>query len=208
MGTSIQEPADWSGRRASADRGADALPRTPLEPVRTMAKPVHPLIAAAAIVVGALAYANWPADPLPAEATADAVRVEKAARRLTLLRDGQPVKTYRVSLGRQPVGHKEREGDRRTPEGSYTLDYRNPRSGYHRALRVSYPDAGDVARARELGVDPGGDIMIHGIRNRFGWIGRLHRLADWTQGCIAVTNAEVREIWRAVPDGTPIEILP
>lgn len=162
----------------------------------------------AVVLLSAAAYAHWPTRGLPADARADAVLVEKSARRLTLLREGQPLKVYRVSLGREPIGAKVREGDRRTPEGAYTIDYRNPASGYHRALHVSYPDADDVARARELGVPPGGDIMIHGLRNRFGWLGRIHRAADWTQGCIAVTNPEIREIWGAVPDGTPIEIRP
>jgi murein L,D-transpeptidase YafK len=173
-----------------------------------MRKRTYLLLTPAVLLLTAAAYAHWPSPALPADAVADAVLVEKSARRLTLLRDGQPLKTYRISLGRQPVGPKEREGDRRTPEGRYTIDRRNPASGYHRALHVSYPDAGDVVRARALGVAPGGDIMIHGIRNRLGWLGRIHRLADWTEGCIAVTNPEIREIWRAVPDGTPIEIRP
>lgn len=88
------------------------------------------------------------------------------------------------------------------------LDYRNARSSFHRSLHVSYPDSADVARARAAGVDPGGMIMVHGIRNGLGWLGRLHRALDWTDGCIAVTNREIEEIWRAVPDGTPIEIRP
>jgi murein L,D-transpeptidase YafK len=175
---------------------------------RTMPRRAFLLLLLGAIGLATIVYANWPAAGLPEDTTADAVLVEKSARRLTLLRDQQPLKTYRISLGRQPIGPKVQEGDRRTPEGAYILDDRNPASGYHRALHVSYPDADDVSRARELGVSPGGDIMIHGIRNRFGWLGRLHRLADWTQGCIAVTNPEIREIWRAVPDGTPITILP
>ena len=173
-----------------------------------MPRRAYLLLLLGALVLATFAYANWPAAELPQNTTADAVLVEKSARRLTLLRDGQPLKTYRVSLGRQPRGPKVQEGDHRTPEGAYMIDYRNAASGYHRALHVSYPDADDVARAQMLGVSPGGDIMIHGIRNRFGWLGRLHRLADWTQGCIAVTNPEIREIWRAVPDGTRIEIRP
>jgi murein L,D-transpeptidase YafK len=173
-----------------------------------MRKRTYLLLTPAVLLLAAAVYAHWPSPALPADTVADAVLVEKSARRLTLLRDGQPLKVYRVSLGRQPVGPKQREGDRRTPEGRYIIDRRNPASGYHRALHVSYPDADDVARARALGVPPGGDIMVHGIRNRLGWLGRLHRLADWTQGCIAVTNPEIRELWRAVPDGTPIEIRP
>lgn len=95
-----------------------------------------------------------------------------------------------------------------TPEGNYVLDWRNPRSKFHRSIHVSYPSASDIAKAREEGVHPGGDIMIHGLQNGLGWIGRFHRLMDWTDGCIAVTDAKMDEIWRAIPDGTPIEIRP
>ncbi|HEU4881062.1 MAG TPA: L,D-transpeptidase family protein [Longimicrobium sp.] len=164
---------------------------------------------AAAALGGTLAWANQPdAPPLPPDARADQVRVDKSERTLVLLREGRAIKTYRVSLGGAPLGHKRREGDERTPEGTYLLDYRNPRSSAHRSLHVSYPDSADAARAHAAGEDPGGLIMVHGITNGLGWIGRLHRLADWTDGCIAVTNREMDEIWRAVPDGTPIEIRP
>ena len=139
---------------------------------------------------------------------ATSIVIEKAARRLTLLRDGQPFRTYEVSLGTNPVGHKEREGDRRTPEGNYTIDFKNARSRFHLALRISYPNAKDVKRAEALGVKPGGDIMIHGIRNGFGWLGGLHRALDWTDGCAAVTDAEIQDIWALVDVGTPVEIKP
>jgi len=118
------------------------------------------------------------------------------------------LKTYVVSLGRHPVGPKEREGDKRTPEGLYTIESHNPRSSFHRALKVSYPSAADRLAAEKRGVAPGGDIMIHGLRNGLGLIGRLQRGLDWTAGCIAVTNPEIEEICRVVPDGTPIEIRP
>jgi murein L,D-transpeptidase YafK len=161
------------------------------------------------LVVPLLAWANRPdAPPLAPDARADVVRVDKGARTLTLLRDGLPLKTYAVSLGGAPAGHKRQEGDERTPEGRYVLDYRNPASSAHLSLHVSYPDSADQARARAAGVPPGGMIMVHGLRNGLGWMGRLHRLVDWTDGCIAVTNGEMDEIWRAVPNGTPIEILP
>lgn len=156
---------------------------------------------------GTLAWANRPdAPPLPPGARADRVRVDKSDRTLVLLRDGRPLRTYHVSLGGEPAGHKRAEGDERTPEGTYLLDYRNPRSSFYRSLHVSYPDSADAARARAAGQDPGGMIMVHGIPNGLGWIGRLHRVADWTDGCIAVANWEIDEIWRAVPDGTPIDI--
>jgi murein L,D-transpeptidase YafK len=138
----------------------------------------------------------------------DAVLVEKAARRLTLMSGGGAVRTYSVALGREPVGPKVQEGDNRTPEGAYVIDRRNPSSAFHRALHVSYPNPSDAQRAAELGVSPGADIMIHGIRNGLGWLGPAHRLLDWTRGCIAVTDSEIEEIARLVPDGTPVEIRP
>src|SRR3954452_17409326 len=137
---------------------------------------------------------------------ADQILVEKAQRRLTLLWHGAAVKSYRVALGRAPVGRKQCEGDDRTPEGTYRIDSRNAWSAYHRSLHVSYPNAADVAAARRRGCAPGGAIMIHGIRNGFGGIGSLHTRRDWTKGCIAVTDAEIEEIWKAVPNGAPVEI--
>ncbi len=164
------------------------------------------------VVVVALvlaAYAHYPPRPgLPADARADRVVVEKANRSLTLMLQGRLLKTYRVRLGRNAVGAKARQGDGRTPEGRYTIDSRNPHSRFHLALHVSYPDAGDRKRVTAAGVSPGGDIMIHGLPNGLGWLGRLHLVMDWTDGCIAVTNPEMDEIWRAVPDGAPIEIKP
>jgi len=139
---------------------------------------------------------------------ADKVLVEKALRQLTLFKDGKPIKTYKIALGPNPVGPKVQEGDGRTPEGLYTIEGRNPNSSFHLALRISYPNAADRTLAKSLGVPPGGDIMIHGIKNGFGWIGSVHRLSDWTQGCIAVTNSEIEEIWKMVPNGTVVEIVP
>lgn len=158
--------------------------------------------------LGVVIGAHFNLRPLPPDVTADRVLVKKAERRLTLLRNGTPLKTYRVALGRAPVGPKEQEGDRRTPEGIYLIDFHKEDSDYHRALHVSYPEQRDIDRAAAAGVPPGCDIMIHGIRNGKGWIGAFHRMTDWTAGCIAVTDFEIEEIWRAVPDGTPIEIKP
>jgi len=143
---------------------------------------------------------------LSSEANADRVVVEKGARRLTLMAGRQRLKTYRVALGGAPVGSKEQEGDQRTPEGSYLIDHHKPDSAFHLALHISYPNPADLARANERGVAPGGDIMIHGLPNGRGWIGKWHRLHDWTSGCIALTDPQIEEIFRAVPDGTPIEI--
>jgi murein L,D-transpeptidase YafK len=139
---------------------------------------------------------------------ADRVVVEKGRRQLHLMAAGRIVRTYRIALGSTPVGAKVQEGDGRTPEGHYVIDGRNGRSDYHRALHISYPSSADRERARRTNVRPGGDIMIHGIRNGLGWIGGLHGWLDWTQGCIAVTNREIEEVWAAVPDGTPIELRP
>ncbi len=139
---------------------------------------------------------------------ADYIIVEKSKRRLTLLHQGQVLKYYRISLGRDPVGPKIREGDDRTPEGLYHIDYRLRDSAYHLALHISYPGPADLERARRLGVDPGGDIMIHGIGGAMQKVGDLHPLFDWTNGCIAVTDREIEEIWRLTPVGTPIRILP
>jgi len=166
-------------------------------------------LAFVAALAGVVAWANLPdSPPLPASAVTDRVVVDKGARTLTLLRRGAVLKTYRVSLGGHPAGHKREEGDERTPEGVYRIDSRNARSSAHLALHVSYPSPADAARARARGVRPGGLIMVHGILNGLGWLGRLHRLMDWTDGCVAVTNREMDEIWRAVPVGTPIEIRP
>jgi murein L,D-transpeptidase YafK len=142
------------------------------------------------------------------EAQADRIVVNKAKRELVLLRAGKVLKSYRVSLGGHPVGPKTRQGDHKTPEGLYTIAGRNRQSAYHRSLRISYPNEKDRERARRAGVSPGGDIMIHGLPNGQGYIGKGHLLADWTNGCIAVTDEEIEEIWRLVPDGTPVQILP
>jgi murein L,D-transpeptidase YafK len=144
----------------------------------------------------------------PRPPKADKILVEKGARRLTLFSGGRKLKEYHIALGFSPIGTKEREGDGRTPEGIYTIDFHKPDSAFHRALHVSYPSAGDNARAAESGVSPGGDIMIHGLPNGLGTLGAAHRLRDWTAGCIAVTDPEINEIYSSVNDGTPIEILP
>ena len=146
--------------------------------------------------------------PLHKDMAADRVLIEKAARRLTLYRDGKILKTFRIALGRNPVGKKTTEGDRRTPEGRYSIDRRKPNSRYHRSLHISYPNAAQIEAAKAVGIDPGGMIMIHGQPNGFGWWGWLLQLVDWTDGCIGVTDSDMDEIWTRVPDGTPIEIEP
>ena len=148
---------------------------------------------------------QWLAEHPP---KAESVLVEKAARRLSLIRDGTVYRSWRISLGANPVGHKQREGDHRTPEGRYLLDWRNPDSCCYRSLHVSYPDANDRQAAQRRGDDPGGLIMIHGQVNGWGWLGWLNQYRDHTHGCIAVRNGPMEVIWRAVDDGTPIEIRP
>ncbi|MBF0506255.1 MAG: L,D-transpeptidase family protein [Nitrospirae bacterium] len=138
---------------------------------------------------------------------ADRVVVIKSKHVLMLFQNGYVVKTYQVCLGRNPVGHKMREGDNRTPEGTYILDFRNPKSTFHLSLHISYPDREDSLRARQSGFSPGGGIMIHGFPDGFT-MDDLGKQRDWTKGCIAVSNADIEEIWQLVPDGTPIEILP
>jgi len=144
----------------------------------------------------------------PRPPKADKILVEKGARRLTLFSSGRKLKEYHVALGFSPIGPKEREGDGRTPEGIYSIDFHKPDSAFHRALHVSYPSAQDNARAAEAGISPGGDIMIHGLPNGLGALGAAYRLHDWTAGCIAVTDPEIDEIYSSVNDGAPIEILP
>lgn len=139
---------------------------------------------------------------------ADKVIVIKSKRIMMLLRDGEILKTYRVSLGKNPEGHKVKAGDNKTPEGRYILISRNPNSKFHLAVRISYPNETDLDNAGKLGVSPGGGIMIHGLPDELADIGEYHRYLDWTDGCIAVTNPEMEEIWQMVDTGTPIEIKP
>lgn len=142
------------------------------------------------------------------ESAADKILIEKTQRRLSLLAKGEVLKTYKIALGGNPIGPKERQGDNKTPEGTYVIDSRNSDSRYHLSLRISYPNESDKRRASELGVSPGGDIMIHGLKNGFSWVGDRHAEVDWTQGCIAVTDEEIKEIAKLAPNGTVVEIRP
>lgn len=174
----------------------------------TLAVPAIGVIAA--IVIPYLAKYRESHPPFVAvnAVKADKVLIEKRARTLTLSSNGEVIKSYKVALGRNPEGAKEKEGDNKTPEGVYTIDTRNTKSSYHLALHISYPNAQDIQRAKQEGVSPGGSIMIHGIRNGLGWIGKFHRRLDWTKGCVAVTNDEIDEIGKLVTNGTPVEIRP
>jgi len=142
------------------------------------------------------------------DAPADKIVIEKKERRLTLISKGQILRQYKIALGGNPNGPKEKQGDNKTPEGTYIIDSKNKGSRYHLSLHISYPNEKDIKRAKELGVSPGGDIMIHGIKNGFSWVGDYHSEFDWTEGCIAVTDEEIEEIDKLVPNGTIVEIRP
>jgi murein L,D-transpeptidase YafK len=174
---------------------------------------VRKLVLTAAIiatlaVAGTAAWAYWPQDPLPQEARADLVVVRKGLRTLSLYKGDELLRKYRVALGSEPEDHKEQQGDGRTPEGRYVLDYRKPDSAVYKSIHISYPSVEDRITASERGLDPGGMIMVHGVRRGYARLGRLPSLFDWTAGCIAVSNNEMDDIWRVVPDGTQIIIEP
>ena len=160
----------------------------------------------AMLLIGMLAGENLALGP--GTQKADQVVVAKSERTLTLLAQGKLIRTYKVALGGTPVGAKVQQGDHKTPEGRYILDRRNAKSRFYKSIHVSYPNEQDKQQAAKNGVSPGGDIMIHGLPNGFGWLGATHRANDWTDGCIAVTDREMDEIWELVADGTLIEIRP
>ncbi|MDH7975034.1 L,D-transpeptidase family protein [Sphingomonas sp. AR_OL41] len=168
--------------------------------------------AALAALLALAIFCGWRyLTPVAAPAAAqpiDLIVVEKAAHRMVLFHHGKAAQVYAVALGRGGAGPKERAGDDNVPEGRYRIIGRNSRSAFHRSLRIGYPTARQAADAARRGIDPGGDVMIHGIHNGLGWLGGLHRTIDWTRGCIAVTDAEIEQIWRMVPDGTAIIIRP
>ena len=163
------------------------------------------------VVIGLAAtffLGHYKKNRLPGGITIDRIILEKSKRELSIFRSGKKLKTYRVALGRNPIGAKQEEGDKKTPEGIYTIDGRKDDNDYHLALHISYPSPDDVARAAERGVAAGSDIEIHGLPNGQGAIGVGHRLLDWTAGCIAVTDEEIEELWRVTPVGTAIEMRP
>ncbi len=139
-------------------------------------------------------------------AEVDLVKVEKSISKMYLLDGDSIVKEYHVAFGANPKGHKQQEGDEKTPEGTYLLDYKKENSSFYRAMHVSYPNAQDKESAKRLGVSPGGFIMVHGQRNRLGWLSLFTQLFNWTNGCIALTNNEMDEFMDLVKVGTPIKI--
>ncbi|WP_417763592.1 L,D-transpeptidase family protein [Shewanella sp.] len=138
----------------------------------------------------------------------DLVVIKKSKSTMQLLQHGKVLKQYRIAMGDQPAGHKLKEGDQRTPEGRYVLDYKKPNSSYYRAIHISYPNDEDIFRARALGINPGGQIMIHGENPHSLLPAEEAQQYNWTNGCIAVTNKQMDEIWQLVKAGTPIEIWP
>lgn len=166
------------------------------------------LIAILLLSTGAFAQPLMNMDPAP-PLKADAVLVRKSEKTLYLLRDGKPFKRFHVVFGPRPKGHKLQQGDERTPEGEYTLDRKNPKSNFYKSIRVSYPNEVDVARAQKYNVDPGDNIMIHGAKN--SWNAKTAARAknyNWTDGCIALSNADMDQVWDAIEVGTPIKIEP
>ncbi|MDN3446717.1 L,D-transpeptidase family protein [Psychrobacter sp. APC 3281] len=162
------------------------------------------------VSTSAIAYVKSTSKPenlIPASSVIDRVFVDKSDRVLKLMSDGKVIRSYRIALRNSPSGHKQQEGDQRTPVGVYTLDYKNADSIAHRSIHISYPNDEDKARAQSLGVNPGGDIMIHGQMNGFGYLALFNQRRDWTDGCIAVANDEMDEIMDAVTLGIPIEIV-
>jgi len=142
------------------------------------------------------------------DAVVDRIVIEKSKRTMTLLKQDREVRTYKIALGRNPIGPKIQKGDQKTPEGLYYVDYKLHNSVYHRALHLNYPNQDDIERARSLGVTPGNSIMIHGMKEDKLWMGDVQYLFDWTNGCIALTNREIEEVWVLVPVWTPVEIKP
>lgn len=153
-------------------------------------------------------YYFWPEAKLPGNATIDKIEVWKSRRKMAVYSNGNLLKTYAISLGKNPLGHKQFEGDCKTPEGIYSIVDRNPNSGYYKNLGISYPNETDESFARSQRKPAGGDVKIHGLRNGNGFIGKFHRWKDWTAGCIAVTNEEMEELYRCVAQNAQIQIHP
>lgn len=166
------------------------------------------LLTISLILLGLTVYYFYPEDKLPAETQIDRLVVYKSKRQLLAYSNGQLLKTFKISLGRQPIGDKEFEGDKKTPEGLYFINDKNPNSGYHKNLGISYPDKDDIEYSKRLGKPTGGDVKIHGLRNNTGVISKFQRWYDWTLGCIAVTDEEIDELYSAVKIGTQIDIKP
>jgi len=166
------------------------------------------VLAIVLLIAGGLILGLLPPSDAWAGQKADMVQVVKSKKRLYLIKDEQVYASFRVKFGADPKGHKVQQGDEKTPEGLYYLTYKNSNSAYYKSIHISYPNALDKENARKLGVDPGGDIMIHGQPNGYEWATFFIQMVNWTDGCVALTNSDMDEVWEAVEPGTPIEILP
>ncbi len=160
------------------------------------------------LLIALVIYYFYPEQKLPQNIKIDSIIVYKSKRELIAYSNGQAIKTYTISLGRNPIGDKEFEGDKKTPEGIYFINAKNPNSGYYKNLGISYPNKEDIEVSKKLGRSTGGDVKIHGLKNGQGFIGKFQRWYDWTAGCIALTNEEVEELYCTVDVGTKIEIKP
>ncbi|MES1196160.1 MAG: L,D-transpeptidase family protein [Steroidobacter sp.] len=158
------------------------------------------------LILAAVAWSLSATASLPEDVRATLIVVEKKKHLMTLYSSNAVLHVYHVALGRGDGSAKQREGDNRTPEGHYVIDAKNEHSAFYKSMHISYPSPENIVRARSQGVSPGGAVMIHGLRNDLKWLGPLHRLKDWTRGCIAVTDSEMDELWQMVNVGTPIEI--
>ena len=167
-------------------------------------KPMKVVVKIIAAVFVFLLYAGT----VHSEQTADLVLVEKSNSRLYLMRQGEAFASFRVAFGSSPKGHKQEQGDGKTPEGRYMLDYKNSGSAYYKSIHISYPNEKDRQEARKRGVNPGGDIMIHGQKNGYGRLSILVQRFNWTNGCIALSDRDMDQVWDAIKPGTPIEIKP
>ena len=191
--------SSWSGRIDSQARGATAAPPSGQAPLNT----VLGVMKATSVIL----FLGW--SLLSQAAEVDQVLVKKSELLMYLVSGAEVVRTYDISLGDSPIGHKTKEGDERTPEGQYVLDWRNPNSRYYKSIRISYPNTHDETHARKGNHDPGGDIFIHGLPNGFGHLSFAFEGTNWTDGCIAVNNNDhMEEIWGLIKIGTPINILP
>ena len=155
-----------------------------------------------------VAYYYYPEQKLPSNIKIDSLVVYKSKRELKVYSNGLLIKAYKISLGKNAIGDKEFEGDKKTPEGVYFINAKNPNSGYYKNLGISYPNNQDIEVSKKLGKPTGGDIKIHGLRNGIGFIGKFQRWYDWTAGCIALTDQEIDELYNTVEIGTKIEIKP
>jgi murein L,D-transpeptidase YafK len=160
------------------------------------------------LVLGVIGYYYYPEPSLPVSCSVDSIAVFKHKRELHVFSSGRLLKTYKISLGGNPIGHKRIEGDKKTPEGLYFIIAKNPNSGYHKNLGISYPNEEDKLNAQKAGQSPGGDVKIHGLKNGSGHISKFQRFRDWTNGCIALTDKEMDELYEHVKIGTPIAIFP